>query len=89
MRLHMTVNVMEQSMDEDELRGWADYFAEETPDVNELQMAVLSNMIASYMGNKNSKYTDFLIRTQRDSTDTDKPITNDAIIDVFRNMVVK
>ena len=74
-------------MDEEELRNWSYYFAEEKPDVMELQMSVLSNMIASYMGVKNSKYTNFLIRKQKEVES--KPMSNSAIIAAFQTMGAK
>ncbi len=76
-------------MDEDELRNWSIYLRDQTPDVAELQMAVLSNIIISYMGKKNSKYTDFLIRKQNDSTSTDELMSNDAILNAFQSMGAK
>ena len=74
-------------MDAEELRNWSYYFAEEKPDVQELQMAVLSNMIASYMGVKNSKYTNYLIRKQKEPET--KAMSNDAILAVFQTMGAK
>ena len=85
----MTVHVMERSMDENELRDWAIYLNEETPDVAELQTAILSNMIASYMGVKNTKYENFLVRKPREQKVDDKPISNEAIKAVFRTFVTK
>ena len=73
-------------MDEKELYNWSVYLKEETPDVNELQMAILSNMISAYMGNKDTKYTNFLIRKQKEDKSTDKPISNYAIKSIFQTL---
>jgi len=83
----MTVHTMERSMDADELRNWSIYFANESPDPQELQMAVLSNMIASYMGVIDSKYTIYLIRKQVEPET--KAMSNSAILAVFQTLGAK
>jgi len=85
----MTVFQLEHTMSVKELMAWSVYFKDESPDVNEIQMAVLSNMVVSYMGKKNSKYTDFLIRKQATAKTDDKPISNDAILSIFQSMGAK
>ena len=84
----MTVNMMEQSMDEAELYKWSLYLDDETPDVPELQNAILSNMIARYMGSKNSKYEDFLIRGKKKEA-ASTLMSADAIKAAFKSMVVE
>jgi len=87
LKLGKTVNELENSMDREELLKWSLYFKEEKPTPEELQMAVLSNMISTYMGRKNSKYTDYLIR-HHEPVKT-KAISNEAIKNIFAAMVVK
>jgi len=84
----MTVHVMERSMSEQELYNWSVYLKNEKPDVNELQMAVLANMISSYMGNKKSKFENFLIRKQNKET-TNKPMSNSSILGAFQALAAK
>jgi len=87
LKLGKTVNELENSMDKEELFKWSLYFKQEKPDVNELQMSVLSNMIARYMGSKNSKHTDYLIRHQEPVKT--KAISNDAIKNIFSAIIVE
>ena len=82
----MTVYQLENSLTHDELYKWSLYLAEETPDVNELQMAILSNMVASYMSKKKKSYKDFLIRKEVAAEVEDKKISNAAILAVFGNL---
>ncbi len=82
----MTVYQLENSLTHEELYKWSLYLAEETPDVNELQMAILSNMVASYMSKKKKSYKDFLIRKEVVAEVEDKKISNAAILAVFGNL---
>ena len=52
-------------MSQREFYGWLDYLNDKGPDVQELQLAVLSNMVASGLGSKKSKVSDFIITKQR------------------------
>ena len=57
---------MLHTLSANEYYRWFVYINEyEPPDVNEVQTAVLSNMIASFMGSKNSTYKNFLIRGKK------------------------
>lgn len=60
----MPVWVMKQMLPPSEFRGWLKYIANKQPDVNEMQMAVLTAMVAQGLGSKNASYKDFLIRKQ-------------------------
>ena len=44
-----------------EFNGWVTYLNTKGPDVPEVQMAALSNLVASGLGAKNSKVDNFLI----------------------------
>lgn len=61
----MTVHQLTHSLTAEEYRNWSIYLRDEQPDAHEYQLAILSNMVVTYMGKKNSKYTDFLIRGQK------------------------
>ena len=47
-----------------EFEGWVSYLNTKGPDVAEVQMAVLSNLVASGLGAKNSKVDNFLISSK-------------------------
>ena len=85
----MTVHQLDNSMSREELFEWVEYLSHEPPSVDELQMAVLSNIVVRYAGSKNSKYTDFLVRKQQGNNSDDKPISNKAILAVFSAMGTK
>ena len=83
----MTVFQLEHTMSVRELINWSTYFKDEAPSINEMQMAVLSNMVSSYMGNKKSKYENYLIRKPHQKEA--KVISNNAIISIFQSMGAK
>ena len=56
-----TVAALHEKMTYKEFEGWVSYLNTKGPDVNEVQMAVLSNLVASGLGSKNSKVDNFLI----------------------------
>ena len=63
-----------------EFQGWVSYLNTKGPDVAEVQMAVLSNLVASGLGAKNSKVKDYLISSKKA---VDKPST---AFDSFANI---
>jgi len=85
----MPVDVMLRSMSEDEYLNWFAYVSEyEQSDVNELQMAVLTNIAMSFAGSKKkTTYKDFLIRDR--SKGKKAPIGNEAIKNVFLAMTIE
>ncbi len=48
---------------------WMSYFRYEEPDVEEMQLAVLSTLVSNGLGGK-SKVKDFLIRQHQETTQT-------------------
>ena len=46
----------------EEYQKWVSYFTYQEPDVPEIQMAVLSNMVAAGLGAKKTKIDNFLVR---------------------------
>ena len=52
-----------------EFNGWVHYLNNKPADIMEVQMAVLSNIVASAAGAKNTKVTDFIL-----SGKNDKPV---------------
>ena len=85
----MPVGVMLNSMSEDEYQNWFLYIQKhETSTVNEIQMAVLTNIAMSFAGSKKkTTYRDFLIRGQG-KTQKKTPISSDAIKAVFQSIVI-
>ena len=83
----MTVNVMLNSMSEEEYTNWSKYITKhETPDVQEIQLAVISNLIVSAMGSKKkTTYKDFLLRG---NTKKKEPISSDAIKAIFATLTI-
>jgi len=58
----MPVAVMKQALTYREYQGWLAYLTHQSPDVQEIQMATLTLMVARAMGSKNSEHDDFIIR---------------------------
>ena len=56
-----TVADLHDKMTYKEFEGWVSYLNYKGPDVAEVQMAVLSNLVASGLGAKKSKVNDFLV----------------------------
>jgi len=75
-------------MSEEEYSNWFLYITKyETPDVNEIQMAVLTNIAVSFAGSKKkTTYKDFLVRGNSEKS-SNKPISASAIRDVFKSFV--
>lgn len=68
MALGRTVAELEHSISETELSEWAEYYKLEPfmADRSEIQIAQLSHMVASFMGNKNLDVTDFMPSTEKE-----------------------
>lgn len=62
MALGRTVGELEQTISSTELQEWIEYYNLEPfgVDRNEIQLASLSYMLASFMGNTKAKTTDFM-----------------------------
>jgi len=58
----MPVYVMKASLPYSEYVNWMRYFKFEHPDAHEIQLAVISHIIASGLGNKKSKFDNYLVR---------------------------
>ena len=58
-----TVADLHEKITYKEFQGWVSYLNSKGPDVTEVQLAVLSNLVASGLGSKNSKVTDFILST--------------------------
>lgn len=56
-----TVADLHSKLTVSEFDGWVKYFTNKPPDVQEIQMAVLMNMVASGLGAKNSKVDNYII----------------------------
>ena len=64
--LGMPVYVLKATMPHSEFMGWLSYMRHEEPDVQEIQLAVLSTLVSSGLGNKKAKVDNFLIRKKAD-----------------------
>ena len=58
----MPVALMRQVLSNKEFHGWLAYFQHEGPDVQEIQMATLTLMVAQGLGAKKVEHSDYLIR---------------------------
>ena len=83
----MPVTVMRQVLTHAEFTKWLAYFKYKQPDVTEIQLAVLSTIVASAAGNKDVKVKDFLISNK--SGEPPKPISSNEIKSIFGAMAVK
>ena len=63
-----TVANLHNQMSYKEFEGWVSYLNTKGPNVAEVQMAVLSNLVASGLGSKNSKVDDFLVSSKKSPT---------------------
>ena len=60
--LSMPVFALKATLPHSEYMGWLSYLRYEEPDVQEIQLAVLSTLVSSGLGNKKAKVDNFLIR---------------------------
>jgi len=56
-----TVADLHEKLTYKEFQGWVSYLNSKGPDVSEIQLAVLTNLVASGLGSKKSKVTDFIL----------------------------
>lgn len=61
---------------------WQSYFTHKSPQVPEIQMAVLSNLVSSGLGGK-SKVTDFLISEQTKQKPNKKGMSEESVRAAF------
>ena len=68
-------------MPHSEFMGWLSYMRHEEPDVQEIQLAVLSTLVSSGLGNKKAKVDNFLIRQKavRASSADDKGVSEKEV----------
>lgn len=58
----MPVFALKTIMPIGEFKKWMIFLKDDEPDVNELQMAVLSTLVSTGLGDKKAKVADFIIR---------------------------
>jgi hypothetical protein len=77
----MPVAVMRQVLTNKEFHGWLAYFQHAGPDVQEIQMATLSLMVAQGLGAKKVEHSDYMIRKQnKPKTKAQKATTPDGVL---------
>ncbi len=78
----MPVAVMKAVLTRSEFLKWLSYFKDKPADIPEVQMAILTSMVAAAMGNKKVKADDFMITK-------DKPkkiiVTDDPVSTIEAN----
>lgn len=63
-----------------EFRRWMIFLKDDEPDVNETQMAVLSTLVSTGLGNKKAKVNDFIIRKPKKTiTENHKGVTEKQV----------
>ena len=82
------VLTMKSMLTSKEFFGWVKYFNAQEPDVPEIQMAVLSNIVSSALGGK-SKIEDFLIRKQKPKQSSHKIMSPQEVSAVFAGIAKK
>ena len=86
--LGMPVAVMRQVLTTTEYHGWLAYFQYQSPDVQEIQMATLTLMVAQGLGAKNAQHTDYIVRKPKKTKSTEAPtptgvLTQNEVMSVF------
>ncbi len=82
------VIVMKSMLTQKEFFGWVKYFNTREPDAQEIQMAVLSNIVSGALGGK-SKIEDFLIHKTHKSQDSLRPMSAKEVAGVFAGVAKK
>ena len=85
----MPVWGMKQLLTTKEFNDWVEYLYTKGPDVQEIQMAVLSNMVAQGLGSKKSKVDDFIISKQKPQKQTTNVMSADEVSSVFGGLSKK
>lgn len=88
--LGMPVFVMKATMPRSEYMGWLSFLRYEEPDINEIQLATLSMLVANALGGK-SKVKDFIVRKPDNNNRVSgqpKEMEADAIRSVFSGIAV-
>ena len=58
----MPVALMRQVLSAKEFHGWLNFFQHQGPDVQEIQMATLTLMVAQGLGAKDVKHSNYMVR---------------------------
>ena len=74
----MPVIMLRSMIDKTEYYDWLRYFKYKSPDSLELQMAVLTAMVAQGLGSKNATAEDFIIHKKYGATEEETPHEMDA-----------
>jgi len=76
---------MRNTLSNKEYNGWLAYFNEPVPDIQEVQMATLSLMVAQGLGAKNTTHSDYLIRKpiKIDKKPSNGTLSQNEVMSVF------
>ena len=83
----MTVAVMKLSLTRAEYFKWISYYQNKNPEIQEIQLAVISSMIARGLGSKDSSADDFIISKMSKNTSPDTPMDTEAVSNFFQAML--
>ncbi len=85
------VRVMRQMLTSTEYMGWVQYFEHKPPDIPEVQLAIISTLIANAMGSKRkSKVSDFIISKQVEKQERKlRPMEDNEIRSTFATVSVR
>ena len=78
----MSVVAMKASMPQKEFNGWVLYLSEKGPDIEEIQLAVLSTLVSQGLGGK-SKVEDFILSKVQEPKKTNEVMSASDISAVF------
>ena len=79
----MTVTEIKLSMSVNEFNGWKRYLEHEPTNSVEVQLALIAQMMASFMGTKKPKLEDYLITQFKERKPQQEPITGKQILAIF------
>jgi len=83
----MTVGQMKQSLTKQEYYNWLRYFNHKQPDVTEIQLAVISLIASTGLGNKNAKLEDFLVSKGSQPSAKTEVLSSDEVQNFFGGLV--
>ena len=79
----MPVSELNTRLTKKEYHQWIAYFNQKQPDVQEMQMAILTSMVAQGLGSKKAQMNDFLIHKLKPTDNELKPLPMGDIEAVF------
>lgn len=78
----MPVSVMRNTITNKEFFGWLSYYDMPMPDIQEVQLATLSVMVAQGLGAKNVKHEDYLVRKPEKAKPKETVALDNGLLDI-------